>query len=102
MDGVVGNARYYFGDKVELWELHISTDRVGAECVVDLDIEEGGQFEIKLKVIGLSAGAIVVPVPGQFSLTLQKTETTLWLELSTDEPIANTGTTWGRVKARYR
>ncbi|MFH1842473.1 MAG: hypothetical protein ABIF77_04645 [bacterium] len=91
-----------FVDKLEIWELHLETDRIGATCTVALDIEAGAQFDLKLQVIGLGPSPITVPVPGQFSLALSKPVTTLWLELTSDEPIAGRSCSWGELKAEYR
>lgn len=91
-----------FVDKVELWELHIETDRIGSTCTLDFDVEEGAQFNLKLQIIGLEANPIVVPVPGQVSFPLTKPFQVIWLELTSDEPIAATSRSWGHLKENYR
>jgi hypothetical protein len=91
-----------FVDMVELWELHIETDQLGAECEVILDYVEGEDLEVMLRVIGLVPGDFEVPVPGGFTFELTEPEMVIWLEVFSDKPISATATTWGGFKARYR
>jgi hypothetical protein len=91
-----------FLDMVELWELRIETDQLGAECEVILDHVEGGDLDVMLRVIGLEPGDFEVPVPGSFTFQLTDPEMVIWLEMFSDKPIPGTATTWGGIKACYR
>lgn len=91
-----------FVDMVELWELHITSDQLGAEGTMVLDIVEGGEFELTLRVLGFEPGEFTVPVPGSFTFLLSEPEIVIWLELTADEPIPSSAVTWGGIKARYR
>ncbi len=91
-----------FVDMVELWELHITSDQLGAECTMVLDIVEGGEFDLTLRVLGFEPGEFTVPVPGSFTFLLAEPEMVVWLELTADEPIPSRAVTWGGIKARYR
>jgi hypothetical protein len=91
-----------FADCIEIWELHVTTDRIGAECAFDLEIEEGDQFALRLTVIGPDGGEFPVQVPGGFTMDLTGPESILWLVLTADGPIASTNSTWGGFKVSYR
>jgi hypothetical protein len=91
-----------FVDQVEIWELHFETDQIGTECLVSLDVIEGGEFDIDLRVIGLFPDDIIVPVPGQFTFLLTDAEMVVWLEMSSDGPVAVEEESWGDIKVRYR
>jgi len=83
-------------------EPHSDEDQIGVECLVNLDVIEGGEFDIELRVIGLYPDDIIVPVPGQFLFLLTDPEMVLWLEMSSDGPVAASEESWGDIKNRYR
>jgi hypothetical protein len=91
-----------FVDQLELWELHVSTDQPGGDCQLDLAFLEGAELPLRLRVLGLGGGPFEVTLPGQVVFPLDSEETVIWLELSSDVPIAVQSTSFGQLKASYR
>ncbi len=91
-----------FADQSELWELHVETDRIGADCTLTVSMVSPPIDVLHLRIIPESGGKeIVVPLPGSTSVTLDGPDTTLWLELTADVPVGAKRGTWGAVKSIY-
>jgi len=91
-----------FDDRVEIWELHLESDRLGETCVFAVTPPADPPLDLRLRVIGVGDGeGFVVPPSGVFTLFIGQTDTALWLELISDDPVAAEGATWGAVRRLY-
>jgi hypothetical protein len=91
-----------FVDQLELWELHVCTDQLGVDCQLDFAHLVGAELPLRLRVLGLGGEPLEVTLPGQVTFQLISEETVLWLELSSDVPIAAETCSFGLLKIRYR
>jgi len=91
-----------FVDRLELWELHVCTDQPGFDCQLDLAFLVGMELPLRLRVLGLGGEPLEVTLPGQVVFPLNAEETVIWLELSSDVPIAARTCSFGQLKACYR
>jgi hypothetical protein len=91
-----------FLDRVEIWELHLESDLIGATCTFAVTPPASPPCELRLHVIGVDDGeGFVVPADGAFTLVIQAPDTAIWLELTADNPIPVVDATWGAVRSLY-
>jgi hypothetical protein len=89
-------------DRVEIWELHLESDLIGATCTFAVTPPASPPVELHLRVISVDDGeGFVVPADGAFTLMIHAPDTTIWLELTSDKPIPVVDATWGAVRRLY-
>ena len=90
-----------FLDLIEMWELHLESDQIGATCTFAVTPPASPSGALRLRVIGVGdSGGFVVPADGVFTLVIQAPDTVIWLEL-TAVPEAAVNATWGAVHRLY-
>lgn len=91
-----------FSDRSELWELHLESDQLGSTCRFTVTMPPDLPPSARLRVIGVGEGdGFVVPADGEFTLVILAPDTTIWLEITGDEPILVLDRTWGAVRRLY-
>jgi hypothetical protein len=91
-----------FRDQVEVWELHLESDRLGAECSLAFSQTAGAPTGLALRVLGpWMADWAEVPLGGTLAFPVTGWDTPLWVELTSDRPVAAEPVTWSRVKRLF-
>jgi hypothetical protein len=91
-----------FLDRVEIWELHLESDLIGATCTFAVTPPASPPGDLRLRVIGVDDGeGFVLPADGVFTLVIHAPDTAIWLELIADSSIPVADATWGAVRRLY-
>ncbi len=91
-----------FWDLVEIWELHLESDRLGAECSLAFSQTAGDPTGLVLRVLGpWMADWAEVPLGGTLVFTVAATDMPLWVELTLDMSVPAELVTWSRVKRLF-
>ena len=94
----VGNL---INDRVELWEMDLTTDAGGGLCTITITEPQPGQTPYELNFFGPEVNFEKIVVPGSISFPISSSFLVFFWELRLADEVDVANTSWGGIKSLY-